>query len=719
MEIKYTKVLARNILLTFLVFSIIFAVAALFLYNNITKKLAGISELASHIDREQEKPERALILLQQAEDDFQQYLLDINSKKDIDYRKNLSLAFYEVDALLHENKNIAYLTVAQRDKMKQLNQKRLKLSKEFILLKHDFDSLLSVYAKFNDKTNSDLNGKKPILSPAKINQTDTIKKLIPLEKRSFFKRIKDAILNRDTSRATRVIEIRPKDSGSAAFIGKNTINIYGQAYAKRLLQLNKQNAKLLDMHRNLISLSIHTSSELRRINNGVREINANMAENLKRMAFKNYRETTALLTKVHLAALLLLLLFGTLLIIFIIQLNRSEQHLRKENKRSGILAQQKMDLLNRMSHEIRNPLNAIKGFLYVFSRTNLSKEQTTMIDSIKLSSDMLLQTLDDTLDASKMENSEFKINKEPFNPDLTLRKVIQNMEYGAAEKNLNIAYFYSGNSEAIVNGDSFRLKQILVNLLSNAIKYTKEGGIIVTAEMSNDKLYVAVKDTGAGISLEQQSGLFSKYYQTNSSKGQTGTGLGLFICKQLVELQNGKIHVESTPGIGSTFSFYIPYKKAEHKLPIKHDQENPLLFADDLLFLNERSVLFVDDSKLNLIFLKMMTSKWNLKFREASNGKQALAIIAKHKIDIVLTDIQMPEMDGYELLSAIRSLAEPFNRLPVIAVSGESGLESEKKLIKKGFSGLINKPVDEQILKQQLLKVIKSNLKDQLSKFNV
>jgi CheY-like chemotaxis protein len=357
-----------------------------------------------------------------------------------------------------------------------------------------------------------------------------------------------------------------------------------------------------------------------------------------------------------------------------------------------------------MSHEIRNPLTSIMGFLYIFSKTSMSQKQVEMLDSIRTSSDMLLQTLNDTLDAAKMENSEFKLNIEPFNPDFILRSVIESMEFSASKKNLSITYSFTGDKDAIMLGDSFRLKQIMVNLLSNAIKYTEKGGVTVNAELgggAENRLQVDVIDTGVGISLEQQSSLFSKYYQTNSSIGQIGTGLGLFICKQLIKLQEGKITVKSKPGAGSIFSFFIPYKKSSNKSVVEQSVDGPAAL------LNGISILAVDDNELNLIFLKMMMAKWNIKFLQAANGNEALNIISKNAVTIVLTDIQMPEMDGNELLAAIKKLDHPLNDLPVIAISGSSELTGAEKYLNAGFAGVVGKPVVREELLAQLIKILK------------
>lgn len=568
MKVTYTKTLARKILLTFLAFVIILAVAAIFVRGTITKKLEDIAKLASGVEHRL-KPEQALLLLHQAEDDFQESLLDINGPKSSAYKLKLTLAFNKIDTLLKTNTDTTQLTTEQGNQVRIWYKKKLELSDRLFKLKHDFDSLLTVYAAFNGQSDS-----KAIIETKtnfstqkkKINsKTDTIRKEISRERKGLFGRIKDAISNKNGT-ANGVVEINHQNNTNIADQTTQKIIVKDRAdNAKKLKQLQEHNVKMLAMQRELISLNTHISNELERIVNDLKDLNYKMADQLKSMAFKNYQETTSLLNKFYLAALFLVLLFAALLIIFIMQLNKSELLLLKENERSVNVARQKMELLTHMTHEIRNPLTAIKGFIYVFGKTELTQRQTDMLQSIKGSSEMLLRTLNDTLDAAKMENSELKIEQDPFNPHSTVAEVIESMIYSATKKKLKLTYNFKGDPEAIVLGDSFRLKQVMVNLLSNAIKYTNEGQITVNAELPKEdtRLQIDIIDTGMGISADQQANLFSQYYQTNSSKGQVGTGLGLFICKQLVEMQKGKISVKSEVGLGTTFSFFIPYQYAK------------------------------------------------------------------------------------------------------------------------------------------------------------
>ena len=236
------------------------------------------------------------------------------------------------------------------------------------------------------------------------------------------------------------------------------------------------------------------------------------------------------------------------------------------------------------------------------------------------------------------------------------------MSFSAAKKKLELTYNFSGDKETIVSGDGFRLKQIMVNLLGNAIKFTKTGSVKVNADVAvkdgKTWLNVEVADTGTGISAEQQNNLFSKYYQTSSAIGKAGTGLGLYICRQLVQLQNGHISVKSVQGQGSTFSFSIPYQELTSGVRTVSIQS----VDKPLSLINGLKILAVDSNELNLMFMKVMTSQWNIRFFEASTGAGALAIIEKESVDIIITDIKLPDMDAYTLISACLLYTSPSPR---------------------------------------------------------
>jgi signal transduction histidine kinase len=707
MKAIYTGIIARKILLVFLSFTILLSIAAFFVRNNITHKLETISALANQAGADQSKPGEVLLILRQAEDDFQEALLNNNSSKSSDYKKRLSLAFSKIDSLLKAKDNTTSLTSDQRRKIKIWYNDKLQLSNRLYPLKHDFDSLLNVYADFNGEAGKNIpqfNTGFHVISKSIKNTTDTVRKKAVIQKKGFFGRIKDAIANKNSkSGPGEIIEIRHNNDARVldSTLQKNAAQ-NKLTYTNRIRQLQQRNLKLLQMQRELISLNNHINNELELIVNEVKEINYNIANEFKAISFKNYQDTTALLNKLYLTALFLLFIFAVLLIIFILQLNQSELLLRAENDRSVMIAQQKMDLLLHMSHEVRNPLTSINGLLYLFSKNNLSQKQVDMLGSIKLSSEMLLRTLNDTLDAAKMENSDFKINSEPFNADVTLRSVMESMEFSAVKKGLVMKYHFKGDSEIVLLGDGFRLEQIMVNLLSNAIKYTDKGEITVNAELlsGENKLLIDVIDSGTGITLEQQSKLFSKYYQTSSSKGKVGTGLGLYICKQLIDKQGGSIQVKSNPVQGTTFSFFIPYQAGNNKAVPRQKVDTSLPLFNGI------SILAVDDNEVNLMFLKKMTQKWGMIFFQAENGKEALDIITKNDIKVVLTDLAMPEIDGHQLLALIKELSSSLNQIPVIVMSGNPELMNTEKFLQNGFAGIIHKPFTETDVIKQLNAVL-------------
>ncbi|HEX8021292.1 HAMP domain-containing sensor histidine kinase [Mucilaginibacter sp.] len=560
------NVLSRKILLAFLAFTIILIIAALFVRDMITERLAHTAQVSHLMDLNNSRPQQALLLLHQAEDLFQSSLVDEDADKAKAYQSKLSLAFAEIDTLLNMQHDTTKLNAEQRAQLHTWHNQKIKLSADLLSARHDFDSLLTNYSELNTAT---AQNKLAVKSSQKIqSSSDTINQPGKLKRKGFFARIKEAIKNKNAYA-----------SGSGGVVINHRTRIYVDSvtqklrtkdksnYLNKLRQLQQSNSKLQETQRQLIALNMRITHKMEQLIITIKDINYSLTDAFKGMAFNSYLETTSLLNKLYLVALLLLLAFAVLLIVFVIRLGQSEGLLLKENERAVRIARQKQDLLLHMSHEIRNPLTSINGFLYIFSRTTLTPKQSEMLGTVRASSDLLLQTLNDTLDAAKMESSELKIHQDPFCPDKTLKEVIESMAFSADKKQLELSYHFDGDTEAEVLGDSFRLKQIIVNLVSNAIKYTETGNVKIKATLkladSKGGLTVDIIDTGAGISQEQQVSLFSKYYQTNSAKGNTGTGLGLYICKQLIELQKGNISVKSDTGKGSTFSFEIPYEKYE------------------------------------------------------------------------------------------------------------------------------------------------------------
>jgi two-component system sensor histidine kinase BarA len=420
------NVLSRKILLAFLAFTIILVIAALFVRDKITERLAHTAQISHLMDLNNSRPQQALLLLHQAEDLFQSSLVDADAAKTHAYQAKLSLAFAEIDTLLNMQHDTAKLNAEQRVQLHTWHNQKIKLSADLFSARHDFDSLLKTYS---DYSTAAFQNKLAVKSSRTVqNSSDTLTQPGKLKRKGFFARIKEAIKNKNaysTGSGGVVINHRTRiyvDSVTQKLRTKDK-----SSYLNKLRLLQQSNSKLQETQRQLIALNMRITNKMEQLITTIKDINYSMTDAFKGLAFNSYFETTRLLNRLYLIALLLLLAFAVLLIVFVIKLGQSEELLLKENERAVMMARQKMDLLLHMSHEIRNPLTSINGFLYIFSRTALTPKQSEMLGTVRASSDLLLQTLNDTLDAAKMESSELKIHHDPFCPDKTLKEVIESM----------------------------------------------------------------------------------------------------------------------------------------------------------------------------------------------------------------------------------------------------------------------------------------------------
>jgi hypothetical protein len=316
---------------------------ALLVQKNITRKLSEVSGLATNVERGQNKPEQALLLLHQAEDDFQEALLVANARKIEDYKEKLSKAFNDIDTLLREKADTSRLTSYQSGQVKSWYKNKLELSVKLYALRHSFDSLLSVYTNLQDQTTkSDHEFNANINSHQKRTENSSTDTNRIIKRKGLIRRIKDAIADKNGG----VTEINHRNEGQV--IDAKTQKILaenGNAYARKLRKLQQENSKLLAMQGQLNRLNTYISTEMERIISQVKDINYNMAMGFKEMALKNYQATTSTLNTFYMIAFVLLLAFAISLIVFINQLNKAEALLRRESELSVHTAQQKIDEL--------------------------------------------------------------------------------------------------------------------------------------------------------------------------------------------------------------------------------------------------------------------------------------------------------------------------------------------------------------------------------------
>ncbi len=367
------------------------------------------------------------------------------------------------------------------------------------------------------------------------------------------------------------------------------------------------------------------------------------------------------------------------------------------------LAQAKQQFLANMSHEIRTPMNAIIGMINLLTTTRLTKEQKEYLNHIDLSANNLLVIINDILDVSKIESGKITFEQNRFNINDSLENIQKIFEPKILEKGLEFHVIKQPDVPAFWIGDQVRLNQILINLVGNAIKFTDKGKIIVelsckqTLKEGIFEVLFKVEDTGIGIPKEFHPYIFDAFTQASnqSSRRYGGTGLGLTISKQLVELQGGKIWFESTVNKGTTFYFYLPLKKANPPSFAEISAKSHIEILDNIdKTIFESKLLIVEDNKVNQFLLKTILTKQrftHLFFAE--NGKEAIEIIQKEPIDLILMDLHMPEMDGYETTSFIRNnLTIEKRQVPIIAITAAVVQGEKEKCMKYGMNAYVSKP---------------------------
>lgn len=360
--------------------------------------------------------------------------------------------------------------------------------------------------------------------------------------------------------------------------------------------------------------------------------------------------------------------------------------------------------LANMSHEIRTPMNAIIGFSDILSRGNLEPKEKEYIKTIKSAGENLLTIINDILDISKIEAGMMTFEEHIFSVKEIFKSLNVMLMVKAKEKNLELLFTCEENVPDSLLGDPTRLTQIIINLTGNAIKFTQVGKINVHAriyegkiENSNNEnvtLEFIIKDTGIGISKDKVEDIFERFRQAEShtTRKYGGTGLGLSIAKQLVELQGGELSVKSEIKVGSVFSFCIPYKKTtETKQPAE-----ALGKKYNMAELAKLNILLVEDNQLNIMLVKSLFSESKLRLQVAENGSVGIEKLKEGEYDIILMDMEMPVMNGYEAATIIRH--ELKNSIPIIAMTANAMAGEKERCLSLGMNDYISKPINANLL---------------------
>ncbi len=393
--------------------------------------------------------------------------------------------------------------------------------------------------------------------------------------------------------------------------------------------------------------------------------------------------------------------------------NRVQLQIIKAKETAEHAKETQEQFLANTSHEIRTPMNGIIGMTNHLKDTPLSSEQSEYISAINESANSLLVIINDLLDLSKINAGKMTFDKKAFKISDLFKNLMYSLQYRVTEKNIRLISSIDEKIPAIIIGDAVRLNQILLNLTGNAIKFTEEGEVKIIAKLlkddgKNTMIWFSVQDTGIGIQQNKLDTIFESFAQVNAktTRKYGGTGLGLTIAKQLIEQQGGTISVSSKVNEGSTFSFTLTFKKQ-----LKQHKEN----KESILPLSSFShpdlysmlVLVVDDNKVNQRVAALTLQKWNAKVELADSAKMAFEKLKKQKFDLILMDVTMPEIDGFEATMFIRKkMPSPISKIPIIAMTASALIGDREKCISVGMNEYVSKPFNPEELYTKIIKTV-------------
>jgi len=382
--------------------------------------------------------------------------------------------------------------------------------------------------------------------------------------------------------------------------------------------------------------------------------------------------------------------------------NEELESASKEASKMAVRAKQasksKSEFLANMSHEIRTPLNAILGFIDLLKEKEDDTEKLKYIATVQNSSNTLLGIINDILDFSKIESGNLSIDKVDFNVDEEFKTLVELFRAKASEKSVNLTLVMDDNMPSALHSDPLRIKQVIANLLSNALKFTpRNGKVELNIGYKNKQLVVSVKDSGIGVPKDKQKHIFKAFSQAESSTTRKygGTGLGLSISSRLISMLGGKLNLKSKENEGSTFSFAIDVEIGKYK---KVNTSSKI----DLLDIENKKILLVEDNKANQMFMSLILKKFKLSFDIANDGLEAVSAFENSKYDLILMDENMPNLNGIEATKRILDIEKEkaLPHTPIIALTANALKGDREKFLEAGMDEYLTKPINKEKLGQ-------------------
>ena len=377
--------------------------------------------------------------------------------------------------------------------------------------------------------------------------------------------------------------------------------------------------------------------------------------------------------------------------------------LKQAKQRAEEASQAKTLFLATMTHELRTPMNGAMGMLQLLANSSLSAEQQRYVEIAKSSSQHLLYIVNDILDFSRIEQGDMQLEERYFSAEALLGDYLEPMRMEASTKGIGLhSHMDPALADIELYGDETRLRQVLINLCANAVKFTHKGDVslVLSSSRKTDEqlvLQLQVTDTGIGIDREQLPHIFERFHQADSSTARRygGSGLGLAIVKRLCELMQAEVRVVSEPGKGSRFTVQWRCRYRQHSHTATEQREHPL---------KGLRVLVVEDNPVNQMLITRSLEKWQITHFAARHGKEALALLSEQPVDLIIMDLQMPEMDGFEASKAIR--LQLHQHTPIIALTANTDSDTQQRCVAAGMNAFLSKPVSLSLLQQKITELL-------------
>jgi two-component system, sensor histidine kinase len=673
---------------------------ALIIWQKNTRSLVQSVEKLSTENPNVDMLERGITLLYQAENNFRFYSATYDRTYFDDYTHDLYSVSNIIDSLqssLNNSENIDNIGLSLT--------KKADISNVVIRLKMLTDSLLSVAGQWD--TSATHKPQLPVFDIRKIqnlqkkSSVDSIFDTGTVKKKGFFKKVKSLFADDSTpkkkgitvkrSEVTNDTTIETNIKSTPEYALLQDIHSY---YSDKINSYTDGRSRLNQNEKALATINANLINEIVNILRQVKQSEMERTKVIKEDASKTGEKSARSISAIAALSVLIAAIFFFLIIYYLGKIKESAAKLEKEKQNAENLALQKSQFLSGMSHEIRAPLNNILGFTEQLKKSH-DENHDKFMEGISSSAEMMLSTVNQILDFSKLEAGKMQFNSGTFSPYKAIEAAAGTMVLRAREKKLMLNLHLPLKEDILVSGDEFRLKQVIVNLLDNAIKYTEKGEINVTAKIKPDgegfKAVIEVEDTGIGVPPDKVEAIFNEFERLEENENRrwkTGTGLGLPIAKRVIEQQHGKIYIKSTSDKGTIFAIELLYSKPTKAM----NQSSGNVSGSEIP--SGKTILLADDDSLSILLISSICKKYDIKIISASNGQVAYEMAMKQKVDLILTDINMPVLSGPDFVRKLRATPE-ISAIPVVAITANVLNEDIKCIDSAGFSGIIFKPFRE------------------------